>query len=372
MQSIRWVRYACTIPNIPKTVQDKVGQNLHKQPSHPIQLIRSSIEEYFSTTRSFHSFCAPDDPFVSTKQCFDDLLVPQDHVSRRPNDTYYRDANTVLRTHTSVYESEFIERVARQNGTAQPFGFLLTGDCYRRDEIDRTHFPIFHQTEGVRIFPGQGKDVAERDLRESLEGLARHLFGNDVVYRWTEDSFPWTDPSFELEVYNQDRWVEVLGSGVVKDYIIERGGLDPETNSGWAFGLGLDRLAMLFFQIPDIRLLWSSDPRFLDQFTVDSLERKTVFESFSKYPPVEKDVSMWVPDDFEPNDFFEIVRDEGGEMVESVTQEDSFVHPQTNRQSRMYRITYRSMSRTLMHEEVNEIQNRAVARLVTSLGVELR
>eukprot|EP01031_Cornospumella_fuschlensis_P031913 gene31913-38585_t len=250
--------------NVPDSIYEKVGRNLHLQQNHPLNIIKKRIENYCNTYAAQHnqpSFQLFDnlEPIVTTKQCFDDLRVEPTHVSRRPSDTYYIDPDTVLRTHTSAHQTQFI----RQGVQA----FLCSGDVYRRDEVDASHYPVFHQMEGVRIYKdGKGKvdpKVIEADLKELLTGLARHLFG-DVEMRWREDYFPFTQPSFELEVLYNGNWLEVLGCGVIHEDVLRNS--DRSTDAGWAFGLGLERLAMVLFDIPDIRLFWSADRRFLDQF----------------------------------------------------------------------------------------------------------
>ena len=146
------------------------------------------------------------------------------------------------------------------------------GDVYRKDEVDRTHYPAFHQMEGVRIFDmdahlntkdvAKAKQIAEQDLKEVLENLARHIFG-DVKMRWNGDYFPFTDPSFELEILYNNEWLEILGCGVIFDGVMKNAGRDVTKQCGWAFGLGLERWAMKLFEIDDIRLFWSKDPRFI-------------------------------------------------------------------------------------------------------------
>jgi phenylalanyl-tRNA synthetase alpha chain len=168
--------------------------------------------------------------------------------------------------------------------------------------------------EGVRIFPddafptdmpiAERKKVIEKDLKGVLTGLARHLFG-DVEMRWREDYFPFTEPSFELEVMFNGNWMEVLGCGVVHDDVIRNAGL-PAHRCGWAFGLGLERLAMVLFSIPDIRLFWTADERFLSQFKAGEIVR---FQPYSKHPHCYKDVSFWLPSsELHPNDVYEVRR----------------------------------------------------------------
>lgn len=189
--------------------------------------------------------------------------------------------------------------------------------------------------------------------------------------RWGPDYFPFTEPSFELEIAWQGKWLEVAGSGVVHPQVLRNAGLDPSKVQGWAFGLGLERIAMILFGIPDIRLFWSEDERFAKQFDQQSFAQQVKFKPFSKYPPVLKDISMWIPSDFVENDLFELVRDEGGDHVEQVEVVEMFTHPKTHRTSKLFRVTWRDMSRTLTHDEVNQRHSLVLERLA-ELNVELR
>ncbi|KNC78331.1 hypothetical protein SARC_09236 [Sphaeroforma arctica JP610] len=142
---------------------------------------------------------------------------------------------------------------------------------------------------------------------------------------------------------------------------------------GWAFGLGLERLAMVLYDIPDIRLFWSEDERFLKQFKASD-KKVTPFTPFSRHPPNNMDVAFWLPEDgqFVDNDFFEMVRTEAGDLVEKITMVDEFVHPKTNRTSKCFRITYRSMERPVANAEVNLIQERVRALVAEDFKVTLR
>ena len=236
-------------------------------------------------------------------------------------------------------------------------------------------------------------------LKRTLEGVVVEIFskakeaalaaGVEVVgraeplrVRWIEAYFPFTSPSWELEVFWQGDWLELLGCGVSKQELLMNAGVPDKL--GWAFGLGLERVAMLLFSIPDIRLFWSKDPRFLSQFSADkSLSR---FVPFSPHPACYKDVAFWLrsssssagggsrsnSQDFHENDVMEIIRDIGGDLVEDVKLVDEFKHPKTGRKSLCYRINYRSLERTLTNEEVNELHDNVRAELVKNFGVELR
>jgi phenylalanyl-tRNA synthetase alpha chain len=172
----------------------------------------------------------------------------------------------------------------------------------------------------------------------------------------------------------------------VKQHLLENAGVSSQL--GWAFGMGLERIAMLLFEIPDIRLFWSQDERFLGQFKglSDNMDNLKRFVPFSKFPACYKDVAFWLrsssssaggglranTQDFHENDVMEIVRDIGGDVVEDVTQVDEFTHPKTGRKSLCYRINYRSLERTLTNRRANEYHERVKRELVNKLGVELR
>ncbi|KAM0273863.1 hypothetical protein ACHAQH_008195 [Verticillium albo-atrum] len=419
--------------NAPPNVVAAASRKLHLQKDHPVYITRQIIESQFPS--SIYKYHNTFDPVVSTHQNFDSLGFPVDHPGRARSDTYYFNKDTLLRTHTSAHQAETFK-------ADQSDGYLISADVYRRDAIDKSHYPVFHQMEGARIWDRtqypEGAvadaiwadvdklpkhDVPVEDLNPGIhpernplqeahhtaaeaEAIAAHLKRSielmvieifsrakaaalkaDPDYkdeplrmRWVEAYFPFTSPSWELEVYFAGDWLEVLGSGVVKqDIFIDAGKPDK---LGWAFGIGLDRIAMLLFQIPDIRLFWSKDERFLSQFrgVSDNLSSLRRFVSFSKYPACPKDVSFWLSgvspagggQQFHENDFMELVRDVAGDRVEDVRVVDDFTHPKTGRRSMCYRINYRSLERTLTNEETNELHAEVKKRLVEKLGVEIR
>lgn len=435
--------------NVPASILSAVHRRLHVQPSHPLCLTRQIIESHFKRGESLQPpsrFTTYNNlpPVVTVAQNFDSLGFQADHPGRSRTDTYYINHKNVLRTHTSAHQAD----IFRENYTE---GYLISADVYRRDAIDRSHNPVFHQMEGARMWDRRivpGRDIAKavrtnldqipahnlevddpiptvheavnplqeghhilRDveaivahLKRSLEGLVFEVIqharraaaasgdvnndaGKPVQVRWVEAYFPFTSPSWELEVYWEGDWLEILGCGVVKQDLLINAGLSEQI--GWAFGLGLDRIAMLMFGIPDIRLLWSQDPRFLSQFTtVENIKR---FVPFSKHPPCYKDVAFWIRSTSSPaggggggasgssnvqafheNDMMEIIREVAGSLVENVRLVDEFSHPTSGRKSVCYRINYRSLERTLRNEEVNELHNDVTRQLVEKLGVEIR
>lgn len=377
---------------------------------------------------------------VSVEENFDSLGFPPDHPGRARSDTYYINKSTLLRTHTSAHEAAIFQ-------ANQSDGYLISADVYRRDEVDRSHYPVFHQMEGARLWdrsripngdvaaavwadleklpkhnikvedpnppfhpernplqaehhsPAEAEAIAAH-LKCSLEAAVVEIFtrakaaaakGNPnykdepLRIRWVEAYFPFTSPSWELEVYYQGDWLEVLGCGVTQQSMYINAGQPHQL--GWAFGIGLERIAMLLFDIPDIRLFWSKDQRFLSQFSgvsgnLDLIER---FVPFSKHPECYKDVSFWLrstsaaggntkanAQDFHTNDFMEVVRSVAGDVVEDVKLVDEFTHPKTGRKSMCFRINYRSLERTLTNAETNKMHDEVRRALVDQFGVEIR
>jgi len=204
------------------------------------------------------------------------------------------------------------------------------------------------------------------DLKATLEGLMDYLFG-PVEKKWSDDFFPFTEPSFECEILYEGEWLEVLGCGVIHTEVLDMASRGDKR--GWAFGLGLERLAMILFKIPDIRLFWTDDQRFHKQFQQGKI---TQFKSYSKYPPVYKDIAFWIPPAYEENDFFEAARGIAGDLVERMELTDTFTNPKTDKTSMCYRITYRSMDRSLTDDEINLLQNELRDTAVSELQLEVR
>ena len=317
--------------NIPPSIEAKIGKNIHNRLNHPVEIMKRKIFEYFRSVNDY-KFEYFDDmsPFVSIVENFDKLLIPLDHPSRSKSDTYYVNEEMVLRTHTSAHQNELLAD-GHNN-------FLVVGDVYRKDEVDRSHYPVFHQMEGVAKVP-IGTD-AKDELIKILNGLVEYLFPG-CKYRTNDDYFPFTEPSFEYEVEYRGNWLEILGCGVVHKNIIKNNKLDGDY---WAFGLGLERLVMIQFDIPDIRYIWSEHPRFLEQFSSGEIVK---FKPYSELPTMYKDISFWIPHDMitsgkwiEENDFFEIARETMGDWVESIKLKDEFTHPAKKQTSRMYRTVF--------------------------------
>lgn len=257
--------------------------------------------------------------------------------------------------------------------TIHPERNPLQSEHHSVEEVEAVAAHLKRSLENMVI-----KIFNEASKAAAAAGEAAPAETEPLKLRWVEAYFPFTSPSWELEVFWQGDWLELLGCGVIKqDLLISS---DVPNRIGWAFGLGLERIAMLLFNIPDIRLFWSRDERFLSQFRAGEITR---FKPFSKYPACYKDVSFWLPSaspaaaaggaaPLHPNDVMEIVREVGGPLAEDVKLIDEFTHPKTHRKSMCYRINYQSMETTLTNEEANEVHDRIRDRLASQLGVDLR
>jgi phenylalanyl-tRNA synthetase alpha chain len=232
---------------------------------HPLHQMHERAIQIFRRM----GFAAAEGPDIETEwYCFDALNTPPDHPARNEQDTFYLSDGRLLRTHTSTVQIRAME------SAQPPLRMIAPGAAYRRDELDATHSPQFHQIEGLYV----DENVSVADLKGELEFFLRELFGPGTEVQFRPHYFPFTEPSLEVYVRSKalkrgEQWIEVAGCGMVHPAVFEavnkaRGdkAYDPEEWSGYAFGLGMDRLAMILFDIPDIRLFAQNDLRFLRQF----------------------------------------------------------------------------------------------------------
>lgn len=309
---------------------------------------------------------------VSYKLSFDQFNFAPDHPARSPSDTYFIDKDNILRTHTTVmwyYHLEMLE-VKEKIKNGQPVTALAHGKVYRKDEIDRNHMNVFHQMDGWYLCRKEEHVITIQDLQDVLSEIAKAIFGQDIKYRFNTDTFPYTDPSLEMEVQVNDRWVEVLGAGVVRGEVLKNFGVDPNEYNGWAFGFGLERLAIISMELPDIRLLWSNDERVKKQ-----LKLGNKFKEVSKFPPITRDISFVVDKSFVPNNYFDLIRDLGGDLVEQVELLDKYENTDKfgpDKISYTYRIIYRSNERTLTTEEIDPIQSKIYNETKSQFNADLR
>ena len=232
---------------------------------HPLTLVLDEIKDIFIGM----GFEIAEGPEVELDHYnFEALNIPKNHPARDTQDTFYISDNVVLRTQTSPVQVRTMEQ------RRPPIRIIAPGRVYRSDAIDATHSPLFHQIEGLVVDRG----VTMADLKATLEVFAKRLYGEDTVVRFRPHHFPFTEPSAEMDVMcfmchgegcrlcKGEGWIEILGCGMVHPKVLETCDIDPDEYSGWAFGMGLERVVMRRFKIDDIRMFFENDVRFLHQF----------------------------------------------------------------------------------------------------------
>jgi phenylalanyl-tRNA synthetase alpha chain len=227
---------------------------------------------------------------------------------------------------------------------------------------------IFHQMGGLYLTPDNKQTLSLEDLKNALSEIVKGLFGPEIKFRFNTDTFPYTDPSLEVEVEISGQWIEILGGGMPKKSVLKNFGVTGY--NGWAFGFGLERLAIIGMELPDIRLLWSTDPRVTRQ-----LKLGQKFVAVSKYPPITRDISFVVSKDFVLNDYFDLIRHIGGDLVEEVTLLDKYENAEkfgADRVSYTFRVIYRSNDRTLLTEEIDPLQDALYKQTAELFHAELR
>ena len=232
---------------------------------HPISAVQTEIENIFIGL----GFEIVDGPEVEYDYYnFTALNIPPDHPARDTQDTFYINSNVLLRTQTSSVQIHAMEK------KRPPIRMISPGRVYRSDAIDATHSPMFHQIEGLVV----DKGITMGDLKGTLELFSQNLFGKDTKIRFRPHHFPFTEPSAEVDVScfacggkgcrlcKGEGWIEILGAGMVHPDVLRRCDIDPDEYSGFAFGLGIERVVMKKYNIDDLRLLYENDVRFLSQF----------------------------------------------------------------------------------------------------------
>lgn len=241
------------------------GKNRSAGSLHPMNIVLDDLLTIF-TGMGFEVVEGPEVEFDHFN--FELLNLPKNHPARDAQDTFYIDDNIVLRTHTSPVQARIMTT------RKPPIRIVCPGRVYRADEVDATHSPVFHQMEGLVI----DENVSIGDLKGTLDTFARSLYGEGVSTRFRPSFFPFTEPSAEVDVTcaackgkgcrmcKGTGWIEVLGAGMVNPKVLELCGIDAHKYSGFAFGMGIERLAILKYNVPDMRYLYENDLRFLSQF----------------------------------------------------------------------------------------------------------
>jgi phenylalanyl-tRNA synthetase alpha chain len=336
---------------------------------HPIHEVAKRIFN-IPEFKDFDHIQVPE--IVRADQSFDLFNFPPEHPARSVSDTYFVNSEYILRTHTTIMWYYYVKSKEIQERIKNnlPLGSLSYGKVYRKDEIDRFHLNVFHQIDGWYLHPTTDKIVPPEELKNILGKIAKAVFGESTQYRFNEDTFPYTDPSVEMEIERGGKWVEVLGGGMVRPVVLEKLGVDPKQYTGWAFGFGAERLAIVSMELPDIRLLRSEDPRVTKQLVLDNK-----YKEVSKFPPITRDISFVVGKDFFVNQYYDVMRDIGGDLIEEVQLLDKYEDEKKfgpNRVSYTFRAVYRAGDRTLVSEEVDKIQDALYKETASQFGAELR
>ena len=238
------------------------GRRLKKGHLHPLTLVDREIRRIFASM----NFASVEGPDVETVfHNFDALNFPPGHPARDMQDTFWIKGGPVSdtrkqqipRTHVSAMQVRHPEK------NNPPLQIIYTGRCFRYDSIDMTHETNFHQAEGMVI----GKDITLANFKYVIEHFLRELLGKDIKFRYRPSYFPFTEPSVEVDVFFRGKWLEIMGAGMTHQHVYEAAHLNKGEWQGFAFGMGLDRLAMIKYNIPDVRLLTGGDLRFIHQFS---------------------------------------------------------------------------------------------------------
>jgi len=360
---------------------------------NPVNMVYESIVQ----SDYFHDFQIVRIPeVVDEYTTFDLFNFPDNHVARRPSDSYFiekseeKEKSILLRPHTSVMWKFIMDDLKGKEQLEQvrKLQYLSAWKVYRVDDIDPTHHECFHQIDWLKVVNIQDEVITQATLKGLLSSIIYSIFGEDIEYRFLVDNFPYTKDSLQVEVMFDWRWLEVLWAGIVHPTVMDKLWLDSSKYNGWAFGFWIERLAMALKKIPDIRLFWSNDQRVTKQWW-----NYKSFENVSSYPPVYKDISFIVPKTlFQKSEISEsneieiqneadlfaiaaVVRDIAWDLVEEVRIVDMFENDRkfsSENKSVSIKITFRSLERTLTNEEINTMYFQIRNKIESELGYSLR
>lgn len=371
-------------------------KDLSKIKWHPINMIIEKIinSDFF---KWFNHIEVPE--IVSEWETFDLFNFPKDHVARRESDSYFikkseeKKESILLRPHTSVMWNNYITKSGWKEKLEEKHEIKVLSwwKVYRVDELDKTHHECFHQIDWLKISDKSKEIINQNTLKEVLSNTIKAIFW-DIEYRFNKDSFPYTIDSLEVEVKYNWKWLEVLWAWIVHPSVLKKLWINPEKYNGWAFGFGIERLAMALKKVPDIRIFWSEDKRVLNQWW----DMKT-YKEVSNYPPVYKEISFitkknsYIRDIEEEKKSWEIeltketeadlfalswiIRDIWWDLIEEVKITDIYENDKKfwiDKKSISIKITFRSIERTLKDEEINKMYFEIREKLEKDLWYKLR
>lgn len=302
-------------------------------------------------------------PIVKIEDNYDELLIPKDNISRSSRYSHYVDKKNMLRTHTSAGMPSLINKLAKENSWKDMI-IMLPGLVYRRDVTDKLHLGVCHQLDIWRVVEGISGGVNKNDLLNIIRGIIK-LEAPSWKEKIVDMPHPYTKEGVEVNVVKRGREIEILEAGLINDQILTNVGLDPGKCSGWAMGMGLDRLVMTRKNIPDIRYIRSDNPRIAEQ--MKDLE---LYKEVSNKPSIRRDMSYCVPGDYVEEDINEDIRDaleEDADIIESIEVINDMSYEELPKVARrrlgcsrdqknvLVRITLRHLSKTLTKTEANKL-----------------
>jgi phenylalanyl-tRNA synthetase alpha chain len=333
--------------------------------AHAVKLLYQQIEDYIRAAHPESEIVIHrQSPIVSVTDNYDNLLVPEDNISRSSTYTHYVDEAHILRTHTTAHIPELLKKLASRNDWADVI-ILLPGLVYRRDVTDKKHLGVLHQLDIWRLRRSHDKTkIVKKDLLETVKGLAG-VAAPGWKLRIIDNPHPYTKEGIEVNAVSGDRDIEILESGLISDQVLTNAGLNPATHSGWAMGIGLDRLVMTLKGIPDIRYLRSANAEIAAQ--MKDLER---YHEVSHQPAIKHDMSYSVPASHVEEDINEDIRValgdrfnvlESVEILSETPYEDlpdairKRLGCQPSQKNILVRITLRHLEKSLTNQEANQI-----------------
>ena len=346
--------------------------------AHAIKLVYEKIAAYMRSTHAQSDVRVyRKDPIVSVEDNYDNLLIAADNISRSSTYTHYVDKTHMLRAHTSAHLPGILRELAGQ-GDCEDVVILLPGLAYRRDVSDKKHVGEVHMLEMWRVVKNAVRQpIVKDDLLTVVRGVAMTAAPGWQL-RIVDTSHPYTEGGIEVNAVKGDRDIEILECGLIKAEILERAGLDPKAHSGWALGMGLDRLVMALKGIPDIRYLRSTNPKIAEQMA--NLEP---YHEVSKQPAIRRDLSYCVPQRYVEEDISDDIRQALGdkldtlESVEVLSETPSSALPEKIRQrlgcqpsqkNVLVRITLRHLERSITNQEANQIYETLYAKVNKGTG----